>query len=126
MRAGFEHRVLSARIANLREKNAVLEASTHSLAMDRLWGCRFQSAVFTNLTREHMDFHKTFEDYFAAKRRLFEGTGRGAPESAILNADDPYSKRLAGLAGQTFTYGVENRADISSKKFQLAFTGLTF
>src|SRR6267378_4219363 len=52
---------------------AVLEASSHSLAMDRLWGCHFQAAVFTNLTREHMDFHKTFEDYFAAKKRLFEG-----------------------------------------------------
>src|SRR5438445_442415 len=46
-------------------KYAVLEASSHSLAMDRLWGCHFQAAVFTNLTREHMDFHKTFEDYFA-------------------------------------------------------------
>src|SRR5260370_34577252 len=49
-------------------KYAVLEASSHSLAMDRLWGCHFQSAVFTNLTREHMDYHKTFEDYFAAKK----------------------------------------------------------
>src|SRR5260370_172279 len=48
---------------------AVLEASSHALAMDRLWGCHFQAAVFTNLTREHMDFHKTFEDYFAAKKR---------------------------------------------------------
>ena len=115
-----------AEIRDAGGKYAALEASSHALVMDRLWGCRFQSAVFTNLTREHMDFHKTFEDYFAAKRRLFEGTGRGAPESAILNADDPYSKRLAGLAGQTFTYGVENPADISSKKFQLAFTGLTF
>jgi len=73
-----------------------------------------------------MDFHKNFEDYFAAKRRLFEGTGAGAPEVAILNADDPYSKRLAGLARQTLTYGIENPADISVKKFHLAFTGLTF
>ncbi len=59
---------------------AVLEASSHSLAMDRLWGCHFQAAVFTNLTREHMDYHNTFEDYFSAKKRLFEGTGAGAPE----------------------------------------------
>src|SRR5690349_24587053 len=76
---------------------AVLEASSHSLAMDRLWGCRFAAAVFTNLTREHMDYHKTFEDYFAAKKRLFEGTGAGAPEFGVLNADDGYSPRLAGL-----------------------------
>src|SRR5205814_2481088 len=115
-----------AEIRDAGGKYAVLEASSHSLAMDRLWGCHFQSAVFTNLTREHMDFHKNFEDYFAAKRRLFEGTGADAPDNAILNADDPYSKRLAGLAKETVTYGIENSADIHAKKFQLAFSGLTF
>jgi UDP-N-acetylmuramoyl-L-alanyl-D-glutamate--2,6-diaminopimelate ligase len=106
--------------------HAVMEASSHALAMDRLWGCHFQSAVFTNLTREHMDFHKNFEDYFAAKRKLFEGTGAGVPETAILNADDVYSKHLGGLAKQTLTYGIENTADIAVKKFQLSFSGLTF
>jgi UDP-N-acetylmuramoyl-L-alanyl-D-glutamate--2,6-diaminopimelate ligase len=107
-------------------KFAVLEASSHALAMDRLWGCHFQSAVFTNLTRDHLDFHKNFEDYFAAKRKLFEGTGAGAPDTAILNADDPYSKRLGGLARQTLTYGIENPSDIAAKKFQLSFSGLQF
>jgi len=115
-----------AEIRDAGGKYAVLEASSHALVMDRLWGCRFQSAVFTNLTRDHLDFHKNFDDYFAAKRRLFEGTGAGAPETAILNADDPYSKRLVGLAAKTLTYGLENSADIAAKKFQLAFTGLTF
>jgi UDP-N-acetylmuramoyl-L-alanyl-D-glutamate--2,6-diaminopimelate ligase len=115
-----------AEIRDAGGKYAVLEASSHALVMDRLWGCRFQSAVFTNLTRDHLDFHKNFEDYFAAKRRLFEGTGAGAPETAILNADDSYSKRLAGLAKKTLTYGIEDSADITAKKFQLAFTGLTF
>ena len=105
---------------------AVLEASSHSLMMDRLWGCHFQAAVFTNLTREHMDFHKTFEDYFAAKRRLFEGTGAGPAEVAILNADDEYGPRLSGIAKSTVTYGIENPADISTKKFHLNFSGLTF
>src|ERR1700676_165048 len=105
---------------------AVLEASSHALAMDRLWGCHFQAVVFTNLTREHMDFHKTFEDYFAAKKRLFEGTGAGAPEVAALNADDEFGKRLAGLAKKTVTYGLESDGDITTKKFQLTFDGLTF
>ncbi len=59
--------------------HAVLEASSHALAMDRLWGCPFAVAIFTNLTRDHLDYHKTLEDYFAAKRRLFEGTGAAAP-----------------------------------------------
>jgi UDP-N-acetylmuramoyl-L-alanyl-D-glutamate--2,6-diaminopimelate ligase len=105
---------------------AVMEASSHALVMDRLWGCHFQSAVFTNLTRDHLDFHKNFEDYFAAKRRLFEGTGAGVPETAVLNADDPYSNRLLGLAKHTVSYGIENSADIAAKKFHLSFTGLTF
>jgi UDP-N-acetylmuramoyl-L-alanyl-D-glutamate--2,6-diaminopimelate ligase len=115
-----------AEIRDAGGKYAVMEASSHALVMDRLWGCHFQAAVFTNLTREHMDFHKNFEDYFSAKRRLFEGTGAGAPEVAVLNADDPYSAKLAGLAKQTVTYGIESPADISAKKFQLAFSGLTF
>ena len=72
-----------AEIRDAGGKFAVLEASSHSLTMDRLWGCHFAAAVFTNLTREHMDYHKTFEDYFAAKRTLFEGTGAGTPEVAI-------------------------------------------
>ena len=105
---------------------AVLEASSHSLAMDRLWGCHFQAAVFTNLTREHMDYHKTFEDYFAAKKKLFEDTGAGVPEVAILNSDDEFGKRLVGLAKRTVTYGLESPADITTKKFQLTFDGLAF
>lgn len=115
-----------AEIRDAGGKYAVLEASSHSLSMDRLWGCHFQAAVFTNLTREHMDYHKTFEDYFAAKRRLFEGTGAGAPEVAVLNTDDGYGKQLAGLAKSTVTYGLEPDADITTKKFHLSFEGLHF
>ena len=94
--------------------------------MDRLWGCHFAAAVFTNLTREHMDYHKTFDDYFAAKRRLFIGTGAGVPEVAVINVDDEYGKRLAGFAKTTVTYGLESAADITTKKFQLTFSGLSF
>jgi len=115
-----------AEIRDVGGKYAVLEASSHALTMDRLWGCHFRAAVFTNLTREHMDYHKTFEDYFAAKRRLFEGTGASAPEVAVLNADDEFAKRLAGLAKKTVTYGLESHADITTKKFQLTFDGLEF
>jgi UDP-N-acetylmuramoyl-L-alanyl-D-glutamate--2,6-diaminopimelate ligase len=115
-----------AEIRDAGGKYAVLEASSHSLAMDRLWGCHFQAAVFTNLTREHMDYHKTFEDYFAAKKRLFEGTGAGAPEVAVVNSDDEFGKRLAGLAKKTVTYGLESHADITTKKFHLTFDGLAF
>jgi UDP-N-acetylmuramoyl-L-alanyl-D-glutamate--2,6-diaminopimelate ligase len=116
-------------LAEIRDEDgkfAVLEASSHALTMERLWGCHFRAAVFTNLTREHMDYHKTFEDYFAAKRRLFEGLGAGAPDTAVVNVDDAYGKQLGGLAKQTVTYGLEAPADITTKKFQLSFQGLTF
>ncbi len=56
--------------------------SSHALALDRLWGCHFAVAVFTNLTRDHLDYHETFENYFAAKRRLFEGTGAGGARAS--------------------------------------------
>jgi UDP-N-acetylmuramoyl-L-alanyl-D-glutamate--2,6-diaminopimelate ligase len=115
-----------AEIRDAGGKFGVLEASSHSLSMDRLWGCHFAAAVFTNLTREHMDYHKTFENYFAAKKKLFEGTGAGAPEVAVINTDDQYGKRLVGTAKKTVSYGLESDADITTKKFQLTFNGLTF
>ena len=115
-----------AEIRDAGGKYAVLEASSHALMMDRLWGCHFQAAVFTNLTREHMDYHKTFEDYFAAKKRLFAGTGAGAAEVAVLNTDDEFGKQLVGVAKSTVTYGLESNADIATKKFQLTGNGLTF
>jgi UDP-N-acetylmuramoyl-L-alanyl-D-glutamate--2,6-diaminopimelate ligase len=106
--------------------HAVLETSSHALAQDRLWGCHFAVAIFTNLTRDHLDYHKTFEDYFAAKRQLFQGTGAGAPDVAVINADDSYGSRLEGLAARTFPYGLAGPADIAAKKFALAFSGLEF
>jgi UDP-N-acetylmuramoyl-L-alanyl-D-glutamate--2,6-diaminopimelate ligase len=105
---------------------ATLEASSHALAMDRLWGCHFAVAVFTNLTRDHIDYHKTFENYFAAKRMLFEGTGTGAPDVSVINTDDEWGKKLAGLGKGTLTYGLQNGTDLKAKKFQLSFKGLNF
>ena len=120
---------LQEMFAEIRDANgthAVLETSSHALAMDRLWGCHFTVAIFTNLTRDHLDYHKTFEDYFTAKRRLFEGTGAGAPETAVINLDDPYAPRLEGLARRTLTYGLKGTPDIGAKKFELAAGGLEF
>jgi UDP-N-acetylmuramoyl-L-alanyl-D-glutamate--2,6-diaminopimelate ligase len=104
----------------------VLEASSHALSLDRLWTCHFAAAVFTNLTREHMDYHKNFDDYFAAKRRLFDGTGAGVPDAAIINIDDEYGKRLSGYAKNVVSYGLDSSAQITTKKFQLTFSGLSF
>ncbi|HEY6466713.1 MAG TPA: UDP-N-acetylmuramoyl-L-alanyl-D-glutamate--2,6-diaminopimelate ligase [Candidatus Acidoferrales bacterium] len=106
--------------------HATLEASSHALAMDRLAGCHFAAAIFTNLTRDHLDYHKTFEEYFAAKRRLFEGTGAGAPDAAVINVDDAYGPPLEGLAKRTFTYGLKGSPDLTAKKLSLSFEGLKF
>jgi UDP-N-acetylmuramoyl-L-alanyl-D-glutamate--2,6-diaminopimelate ligase len=123
-----------AEIRDAGGRYAVLEASSHALSMDRLWGCHFAAAVLTNLTREHVDYLQTFDDYFAAKRRLFEGTGAGAPDAAIINIDDAYGKRLASATkgavrdatGGATTYGLEAGAEVTARKFQLTFSGLSF
>jgi len=104
--------------------HAVLEASSHALAMDRLWGCPFAVAIFTNLTRDHLDYHKTMEEYFTAKRRLFHGTGASSPRTCVINRDDEYGKQLSGLAERTLTYGLEPGADVSTRKPSLTFSGI--
>src|SRR5271165_722063 len=115
-----------AEIRDAQGTYAVMEASSHALALDRLWGCHFAAAVFTNLTRDHIDFHKNFDNYFAAKRRLFEGTGAGAPDVAVVNTDDEWGKKLLGFGQKALTYGLQNGADLTAKKFQLSFSGLSF
>ena len=106
--------------------HVTMEVSSHALALDRVWGCRFAAAIFTNLTRDHLDFHKTMEEYGTAKRRLFEGTGAGAPRVGVVNRDDPWSERLTGLAERTLTYGLGPGADVTTKRFALSFSGLEF
>src|SRR6516164_7332003 len=115
-----------AEIRDAQGTYAVMEASSHALALDRLWSCHFATAVFTNLTRDHIDFHRTFDNYFSAKRRLFESTGAGAPDYSVINTDDEWGKKLLGLGSKTLTYGLQNGADLTAKKFQLSFNGLNF
>ncbi len=106
--------------------HVTMEASSHALALDRVWGCRFAAAIFTNLTRDHLDFHKTMEAYGAAKRRLFQGTGAGAPRVGVVNQDDPWSAQLQGLAHRNLTYGLSPGAQVTTRRFALSFTGLEF
>ena len=81
------------------------EVSSHALAMGRVEGARFDLALFTNLTRDHFDFHRDFEDYFAAKRHLFELLSEEG--RAVVNIDDPYGRRLAAGLERVTTYGRE-------------------
>src|SRR5499425_1341498 len=72
----------------------VMEVSSHALAQERTYGIPFDVAVFTNLTRDHLDYHHTMEEYFASKRILFEGCGTDPPRVAVLNMDDEYGRLL--------------------------------
>jgi len=93
-------------------KHAVMEVSSHALALKRTHGVRFAAAVFTNLSREHFDFHKDFEDYFRAKRILFDQIDR-TRQTAVVNIDDEYGRRLANeLGSSALTFGQNANADI--------------
>lgn len=105
---------------------AVLEISSHALALDRVEGCRFDVAVFTNLTRDHLDFHRDMESYFGAKKRLFAMRKEGA--SAIVNADDPFGARLAAeVKPPVVTYSVEGgRANVRAEAVRCDLNATAF
>jgi UDP-N-acetylmuramoyl-L-alanyl-D-glutamate--2,6-diaminopimelate ligase len=106
-------------------QHAVMEVSSHALALKRTHGVRFAAAVFTNLSREHFDFHKNFDDYFAAKRILFDQIDR-TQQTAVVNIDDDYGRRLANELGQTaMTFGRHANADIHpAEDFDVSVEGL--
>lgn len=105
---------------------AVMEVSSHALDQGRVSGLSFRAAVFTNLTQDHLDYHKDFEDYFRAKSLLFleHLDKRG---TAIINRDDSYGQRLVSLCQsqgrKVLTYGLEPGADIRAEKFSLSPEG---
>ena len=107
---------------------AVMEVSSHALAQQRVYGVPFDVAVFTNLTRDHLDYHSTMEDYFAAKSRLFEGCGTDAPRAVVLNLDDESGARLAQASRKrsvVLTYGWQ-RGDLHTEKVEIELGGTQF
>jgi len=104
----------------------ITEVSSHALALGRVHGFQFHTAVFTNLTRDHLDFHGTMEEYGAAKRLLF--TGQPGPLWSVLNADDPVSKTMEreGSGSRTIWYGLTEQADLRAENIVSGFAGLTF
>jgi UDP-N-acetylmuramoyl-L-alanyl-D-glutamate--2,6-diaminopimelate ligase len=108
---------------------AVMEVSSHALAQDRTIGCEYDVAVFSNLTQDHLDFHRTMEAYFQAKLQLFTGlTGTQKPRKrAILNSDDPSGLRIKALCpAPVWTYGIKNKADLRAEAVRLSLGGTTF
>jgi UDP-N-acetylmuramoyl-L-alanyl-D-glutamate--2,6-diaminopimelate ligase len=108
-------------------RSAVMEVSSHAIELRRADSLRFAVAVFTNLTRDHLDYHKTMESYFAAKKRLFDGRLEGGPGASVINIDDRYGRELLAQArGRIITYGFAENADVSTREFRLAARGLRF
>src|ERR1700728_3724122 len=109
--------------------DVVMEVSSHALAQERVYGVPFDVAVFTNLTRDHLDYHKTMEEYFAAKRVLFEGCGTDAPRAAVTNVDDEYGAKLAEFSRKrssvVLKYGWE-RGDLHAEKVEITTRGTRF
>src|SRR5580658_2977194 len=105
--------------------HATMEVSSHALALGRVFGMAFHTAVFTNLTRDHLDFHHTMEEYFAAKQLLFAPDAAAPPAWAVINHDDAYGRQV-GLARHTLRYGFEAGADLRGSSLEMAFEGLRF
>jgi UDP-N-acetylmuramoyl-L-alanyl-D-glutamate--2,6-diaminopimelate ligase len=109
--------------------DAVIEVSSHALAQQRVFGVPFDVAIFTNLTRDHLDYHKTMEEYFHAKRVLFEGCGTDPPRAVVTNLDDEYGAQLVGFSrkrsGTVLTYGWD-RGDFHAEKPEVTPRGTRF
>lgn len=107
----------------------VMEVSSHALAQQRTYGLAFDVAIFTNLTRDHLDYHATMEEYFSAKRLLFTGLGAHPPRTAILNVDDEHGIQLTrfckGQGSEVITYGF-SRADFHARKIEISARGTQF
>ncbi len=116
---------LMDRMREGKTSHCIMEVSSHALAMERVLPSDFDVAVFTNLSQDHLDFHRTMEEYFEAKARLFTGL---SPESvAVLNTDDEYGRRLVRTAkGTVVTYGTNPQAAVRGKVENLSLSGSCF
>ncbi len=108
-------------------ENVVMEVSSHALDQNRVGGCRFNGAVLTNLTQDHLDYHITMDNYFEAKALLFRRLKEG--NFAVINADDEYGNKFINVVPQgvkTYTYGVKTQADVTAKNIQFSLNGAEF
>ena len=112
-------------------RNVVIEVSSHALSQGRSNEIEFAVGVFTNLTRDHLDFHRGMKDYFEAKARLFESLRQSPREDrkAVINVDDPYGQQLVGRFGKDLsiiTYGMGARADFRASDFKVEMNGTSY
>jgi UDP-N-acetylmuramoyl-L-alanyl-D-glutamate--2,6-diaminopimelate ligase len=106
---------------------ATMEVSSHALELGRVYGLHFHTAVFTNLTRDHLDFHGSMEAYFGAKEKLFAGAGGPPPAYAVLNRDDDYASQIRlHPRTQVIWYGLGANAGLRARHITSSFQGLRF
>jgi UDP-N-acetylmuramoyl-L-alanyl-D-glutamate--2,6-diaminopimelate ligase len=105
-------------------RSAVMEVSSHALALKRVDGMRFAAGIFTNLTRDHLDFHEDMETYFLAKRRLFEMLPDQAP--GVINLDDPRGASLVDVCRRPVTFAMTKTADVMPGPLEITLDGLSF
>jgi UDP-N-acetylmuramoyl-L-alanyl-D-glutamate--2,6-diaminopimelate ligase len=106
------------------QKGCVMEVSSHGLSLNRVDGIDFEVAVFTNLSQDHLDFHKKFEDYFSAKRRLFSLLKPNG--IAVVNYDDEYGKRLINeVSRECITFGLDSDSKVYAKNWNSSLNGLS-
>ena len=104
-----------------------MEVSSHALTLGRVYAIQFDTAVFTNLSRDHLDFHGTMDDYFAAKELLFKDNGAEAPLHAVVNHDDERGRRLRiSPRTEVLSYGLEAGAQARAVRITSGFEGLRF
>lgn len=114
-------------IAGFRQRGAdalVMEVSSHALEQHRVDGVRFDIGVFTNLTPEHLDYHGDLETYFEAKLKLFAGLGDCSPRQAVVNLDDGYGARLAGMLPAVIGCGQQAPAEVTAEDVSFAIDGI--
>jgi UDP-N-acetylmuramoyl-L-alanyl-D-glutamate--2,6-diaminopimelate ligase len=104
--------------------HATMEVSSHALALGRVYGMTFHTAVFTNFTRDHLDFHQTMENYFAAKRLLFAPEASQPPRWSVINSDDPHGEDIHAPSGEVVRYGFGESADLRASELETGFEGL--
>ena len=103
--------------------SGVLEVSSHALFLDRVLGCRFATAIFTNLTQDHLDFHPTLEAYFAAKQRLFDPDYNPGLLHSVVNGDDPFGRRLLADAPGRISFGLSPGLDVRGIDYRTSVEG---
>lgn len=112
-------------MADLHFDYCVMETSSHGIEFHRLEGCRFNVALYTNLTQDHLDFHKTMENYLNAKLKLFRWLKPG--DFAVINHDDAYAADFIGAArAKVITYAIDKTSDVMAKKIQYAINGTRY